>query len=107
MTDTAPALFDRLADRYDQVIPFFAAVDAAPRMAALLAADHPWIDVRLADARLPAASYDLAAGGFVIHLAAEPLQVLAGRGHTCWPSGLRRAAAGCSSWPRGRIGASR
>ena len=25
MTDTAPALFDRLADRYDQVIPFFAA----------------------------------------------------------------------------------
>jgi ubiquinone/menaquinone biosynthesis C-methylase UbiE len=23
MTDTAPALFDRLADRYDQVIPFF------------------------------------------------------------------------------------
>src|ERR1700752_4270361 len=22
MTDTAPALFDRLADRYDQVIPF-------------------------------------------------------------------------------------
>jgi hypothetical protein len=27
--------------------------------------------------------------------------------HTCWPSGLRRAAAGCSSWPRGRIGASR
>jgi hypothetical protein len=24
MTDTAPALFDRLADRYDQVIPFFA-----------------------------------------------------------------------------------
>jgi hypothetical protein len=24
MTDTAPALFNRLADRYDQVIPFFA-----------------------------------------------------------------------------------
>jgi hypothetical protein len=24
MTETAPALFDRLADRYDQVIPFFA-----------------------------------------------------------------------------------
>jgi ubiquinone/menaquinone biosynthesis C-methylase UbiE len=24
MTDTVPALFDRLADRYDQVIPFFA-----------------------------------------------------------------------------------
>jgi 2-polyprenyl-3-methyl-5-hydroxy-6-metoxy-1,4-benzoquinol methylase len=24
VTDTAPALFDRLADRYDQVVPFFA-----------------------------------------------------------------------------------
>ena len=24
MTDTAPELFDRLADRYNQVIPFFA-----------------------------------------------------------------------------------
>lgn len=26
MTDTTPALFDRLADRYDQVVPFFAEV---------------------------------------------------------------------------------
>jgi hypothetical protein len=25
VTDTTPALFDRLADRYDQIIPFFAA----------------------------------------------------------------------------------
>jgi SAM-dependent methyltransferase len=121
MTDTAPALFDRLADRYDQVIPFFAefarqlldvldpeagtrlldigsgrgaiaaaaaargcavtAVDAAPRMVSLLAAAHPEIDVRLMDAHrldLPGASYDLVTGGFVIHLVAEPLRVLAG-----------------------------
>lgn len=121
MTDTAPALFDRLADRYDQVIPFFAAfagqlldvlgpdpgtrlldigsgrgaiaaaaaargcavtaVDAAPRMVSLLAAAHPEIDVRLMDAHrldLPGACYDLATGGFVIHLVAEPPRVLAG-----------------------------
>ena len=120
MTDTAPALFDRLADRYNQVIPFFAefaaqlldvlgpgpgtrlldigsgrgaiagaasargcavtAVDAAPRMVSLLAAAHPEIDVRLMDAHrldLPDASYDLATGGFVIHLVAEPRRVLA------------------------------
>ncbi len=121
MTDTAPELFDRLADRYDQVVPFFAefagqlldvlapapgtrlldigsgrgaiaaaaaargcavtAVDAAPRMVSLLAAAHPEIDVRLMDAHrldLPGASYDLVTGGFVIHLVAEPVRVLAG-----------------------------
>jgi ubiquinone/menaquinone biosynthesis C-methylase UbiE len=121
VTDRAPALFDRLADRYDQVIPFFAefagqlldvldpdpgtrlldigsgrgaiaaaaaargcvvtAVDAAPRMVSLLAAAHPEIDVRLMDAHrldLPGASFDLVTGGFVIHLVAEPLRVLAG-----------------------------
>lgn len=121
MTDTAPAFFDRLADRYDQVIPFFAefagqlldvlgpdpgtrlldigsgrgaiaaaaaargcavtAVDAAPRMVSLLAEAHPEIDVRLMDAHrldLPAASYDLVTGGFVIHMVTEPLRVLAG-----------------------------
>jgi SAM-dependent methyltransferase len=120
MTDTTPAFFNRLADRYDQVIPFFAefagqlldvldpdpgtrlldigsgrgaiagaaaargcavtAVDAAPRMVSLLAAGHPEIDVRLMDAHrldLPAASYDLVTGGFVIHLVSEPLRVLA------------------------------
>jgi SAM-dependent methyltransferase len=118
MTDSW-TLFDRLADRYDQVIPFFAefaaqlvdvvqpspgmrlldigsgrgaiaaaaaargcavtAVDAAPRMVSHLAAAHPEIDVRLMDIHhlgLPGASYDLATGGFVIHLVADPLQVL-------------------------------
>jgi ubiquinone/menaquinone biosynthesis C-methylase UbiE len=118
MTDTWE-LFDRLADRYDQVIPFFAewagqlldvldpdpdtrlldigsgrgaiaaaaaargcavtAVDAAPRMVSLLAAAHPEIDVRLMDVHrldLPGASYDLATGGFVIHLVTEPQRVL-------------------------------
>ena len=57
------------------------AVDAAPRMVSLLAAAHPEIDVRLMDAHrldLPGACYDLATGGFVIHLVAEPLRVLAG-----------------------------
>lgn len=121
MTDPAPALFDRLADRYDQVIPFFAefasqlldvlapppgtrlldvgtgrgaigasaaargcvvtAVDAAPRMVSLLAAAHPELDVRLMDAHrldLPAASYDLATAGFMIHLVTDPLRVLTG-----------------------------
>jgi SAM-dependent methyltransferase len=120
MTDTWPALFDRLADGYDQVIPFFTefaaqlldvidpaagtrlldigsgrgaiaaaaaarrcvvtAVDAAPRMVALLVAAHPEIDVRLMDAHhldLSHGSYDLATGGFVIHLVTDPVQVLA------------------------------
>jgi SAM-dependent methyltransferase len=119
MTD-AWTLFDRLADRYDQVIPFFAefgarlldlvdpapgtrlldigsgrgaiaaaarargcvvtAVDAAPHMVSLLAAAHPEIDVRLMDVHrldLPDASYDVATGGFVIHLVADPVRVLA------------------------------
>lgn len=90
-------LFDRLAERYDQVIPFFAefaghlldVLDPEPGTRLLdigsgrgaIAADHPGIDVRLMDAHrldLPAASYDLATGGFVIHLVREPLRVLAG-----------------------------
>jgi len=118
MTDTW-ALFDRLADRYDQVIPFFAgfaaqlldvlgpspgarlldvgcgrgaiaaaaadrgcavtAVDAAPRMVSHLAAAHPEIKVRRMDIHqldLPDDTYDLATGGFVIHLVTNPMQVL-------------------------------
>jgi len=118
MADTL-ALFDRLADGYDQVIPFFAefaaqllnvvdpgpgtrlldvgsgrgaiaaaaaargcavtAVDAAPRMVSLLSGAHPDIDVRLMDIHrleLPDSSYDLATGGFVIHLVTDPAQVL-------------------------------
>ena len=55
------------------------AVDAAPRMVSLLAAAHPEIDVRLMDIHqldLPDSSYDLATGGFVIHLVDNPVQVL-------------------------------
>lgn len=120
MTNTWAALFNRLADRYDQVIPFFTAfaaqlldvidpaagtrlldigtgrgaiaaaaaargcvvtaVDAAPRMVSLVAATHPGIDVRLMDIHqlnLPDDSYDLATGGFVIHLVTNPVRVLA------------------------------
>jgi SAM-dependent methyltransferase len=56
------------------------AVDAAPRMVSLLAAAHPEINVRLMDVHqldLPGNSYDVATGGFVIHLVTEPLRVLA------------------------------
>jgi O-methyltransferase/aklanonic acid methyltransferase len=56
------------------------AVDAAPRMVALLAAAHPDMEVRRGDARaldLPDASYDLATLGFVIHIVADPPRVLA------------------------------
>lgn len=113
-------LFDRLADDYDEVIPFFAeyvmhlvevldlpagtrlldvgtgrgavalaaaargcavtAIDAAPRMVQLLAAAAPQLDARLMDAHrldLPDDSYDAAVGGFMIHLVADPAQVLA------------------------------
>jgi SAM-dependent methyltransferase len=55
------------------------AVDAAPRMVSHLAAAHPEIDVRLMDIHhldLPDSSYDLATGGFVIHLVDNPVQVL-------------------------------
>jgi ubiquinone/menaquinone biosynthesis C-methylase UbiE len=44
-----------------------------------LAAAHPEIDVRLMDIHrldLPDNSYDLATGGFVIHLVTNPVQVL-------------------------------
>jgi ubiquinone/menaquinone biosynthesis C-methylase UbiE len=117
---TTWTLFDRLADRYDQILPFFAsfaeqlignvapspgtrlldvgtgrgavasaaaargcavtAVDAAPRMVSLLSAAHPALDVRVMDIHrldLPDDSYDLATGGFVIHLVADPGRVLA------------------------------
>jgi SAM-dependent methyltransferase len=113
------ALFERVAGRFDQVIPFFAAfagqlldvvdpvpgtrlldigcgrgaiaaaaavrgcavtaVDAAPGMVSLLAVAHPEIDVRLMDVHqldLPDDSYDLATGGFVIHLVRDPVRVL-------------------------------
>ena len=114
------SLFDRLADRYDRVVPFFAdfarqlvdildsapgtrlvdigtgrgavatvaaargcvvtAIDAAPRMVALLTAEHPEIDARVMDAQdldLPEGSFDIAAGAFVIHLVDDPARVLA------------------------------
>lgn len=120
MTDASPALFDRLADRFDQVIPFFAtfaeqlldvlapapgtrvldvgcgrgaialaaaargcevtAVDAAPRMVALLAEEHPELDVREMDAHeldLPDKSYDLVTGGFVAHLVNDRSRMMA------------------------------
>jgi SAM-dependent methyltransferase len=120
MTSSAPELFDRLADRFDQVLPFFAAfgarlvdllapapgtrvldvgagrgaiaaaaeargcavtaVDAAPRMVALLAEALPGVDARVMDAHrldLPPGSYDLVTGGFVIHLVADRARVLA------------------------------
>lgn len=119
VTSPVPALFDRLADRYDQVVPFFAefaaqlldvvapvpgtrlldvgsgrgaiasaaaargcvvtAVDAAPRMVSLLSDAHPEMDARLMDAHrldLPDSSYDLATGGFVIHLVDDRARVL-------------------------------
>jgi SAM-dependent methyltransferase len=120
MAFSTPELFDRLADRFDQVIPFFAdfggqlldlldpapgsrvldvgagrgaiaaaaaargcavtAVDAAPRMVALLAEAHPGVDARVMDAHrldLPPDSYDLVTGGFVIHLVDDRVRVLA------------------------------
>ncbi|GAA0924297.1 methyltransferase domain-containing protein [Virgisporangium aurantiacum] len=56
------------------------AVDAAPRMVSLLGAAHPGIDTRVMDIHrldLPDHSYDLATGGFVIHLVTDPRRVLA------------------------------
>ncbi|GGN59992.1 SAM-dependent methyltransferase [Actinoplanes lobatus] len=130
MTDSW-ALFDRLADDYDQVVPFFAgfaarflevvgptpgsrmvdvgsgrgaiataaaargcavtAVDAAPRMASLLAAGHPEIDVRLMDVHrldLPDGCFDVATGGFVIHLVADPVRVLGELRRVLRPGGV-------------------
>src|SRR5512138_2542776 len=56
------------------------AVDAAPRMMALLSAAHPGIATRVMDLRrldLPGRSFDLATAGFVIHLVDDPHLVLA------------------------------
>jgi ubiquinone/menaquinone biosynthesis C-methylase UbiE len=129
MTDTW-ALFDRLADSYDQVVPFFSefaarlldvvgpshgtrlldvgsgrgaiaaaaaargyavtAVDAAPRMVSHLAAAHPEIDVRRMDIHhldLPGDSYDVATGGFVLHLVTDPVRVLAELRRVLRPAG--------------------
>jgi len=110
-------LFDRLADRYDQIIPFFATfgeqlidlLDPAPgtrlldigtgRGAIAAAAqargcqvtatdpsramiehlDIPGVDARVMDAHhldLPGHSYDLATGGFMIHVVDDPEHVL-------------------------------
>ena len=113
------ALFDRLADQFDTVVPFFAefaaemvtvldpppgtrlldlgtgrgavavvaaargcvvtAVDAAPTMVRLLAAEHPDLDTRVMDIQtldLPDAGFDLATAAFVIHLVDDPAKVL-------------------------------
>jgi SAM-dependent methyltransferase len=107
--------FDKVADSYDQVIPFFAsfaretvaaltlppdaqvldlaagrgalsrelagragrlvAVDAAPRMAELLARDFPDIESHRMDAAalgFPDATFDLVVAGFVLHIMADP-----------------------------------
>ncbi len=56
------------------------AVDAAPTMIELLAAAHPEIDARVMDAHhldLPDDAYDIATGGFMIHLVSDPAQVIA------------------------------
>lgn len=123
-------LFDRLADRYDQVVPFFAgfaeqavevldppvgtrmldigagrgaiaiaaasrgcvvtAVDAAPRMVDRLKATAPEIDARTMDAHsleLPDDAYDVAIGGFVIHLVSDSAVVLSEARRVVRPGG--------------------
>jgi ubiquinone/menaquinone biosynthesis C-methylase UbiE len=126
-------LFDRLADRYDEVVPFFTAfavrlvdlldpppgtrlldvgsgrsaivaaavargctvtaVDAAPRMVELLAAAHPGVDARVMDIHtlgLPDGGYDVATGGFVIHLVTIPHGCLPSCAGSCAPAGRWR-----------------
>jgi ubiquinone/menaquinone biosynthesis C-methylase UbiE len=129
VTDTWE-IFDRLAERYDTVIPFFrgfadqlvelldpppgtrlldvgcgrgalavpaaargctvTAIDRAPRMVKLLAAEHPELDVRVMDAHhldLPDASYDIVTCGFMIHIVPDPARVLAEMRRVVRPGG--------------------
>jgi len=113
------SLFDRLADQYDEALPFFAtfgamlmdrldpapgsrlldigsgrgalvapalargcvvtATEPSPRMVDRLRVSYPGVDVRCLDAcalDLPDASFDLATGGFVIHIVADTAKAL-------------------------------
>lgn len=115
MNESSWRLFDRVADDYDEVIPFFAAhgatimevldpqpgcrfldlgagvgaltgpaldrgcmvtaVDAAPAMVDRLAASYPAAAAYVMDAQslaFPAASFDLVAAAFVIHILDDP-----------------------------------
>jgi SAM-dependent methyltransferase len=65
------------------------AVDAAPRMVALLAAAHPHLDARVMDACAMelSASYDLATASFVLHIVDRPDRMLAGIRRALRPGG--------------------
>lgn len=119
-TSPVVAYFDGVADRYDQVLPFFAsfarqvaesvplppdaqvldlaagrgalsaelagragrmvAVDAAPRMAELLARDLPAVETHVMDAAalgFPDATFDLVVAGFVVHIMSDPAAAVA------------------------------
>ena len=56
------------------------AIDAAPRMAELLARDFPAVEARVMDAArldFTDAAFDLVVSGFVVHILPDPLQVAA------------------------------
>jgi SAM-dependent methyltransferase len=124
------AVYERVADRYDTVIPFFrefavglldlldpppgtrlldvgagrgaiarvaadrgcavTAIDAAARMVELLFTADPRVDARVMDAHvldLPADRYDLATGGFMIHMVDDAVKVLAELNRVLRPGG--------------------
>ncbi|HEY0935933.1 MAG TPA: methyltransferase domain-containing protein [Trebonia sp.] len=70
------ALSRELAGRAGRMV----AVDAAPRMAALLARDLPAVATHVMDAAalgLPDASFDLVVAGFVLHIMSDPVAAVA------------------------------
>jgi ubiquinone/menaquinone biosynthesis C-methylase UbiE len=81
------------------------AIDPAPRMTALLAAARPDVDARVMDAHaldLPDASYDVATGGFMIHIVEDPERVLAELRRVVRPGGTVAFTLPCDIDDAGR-----
>jgi ubiquinone/menaquinone biosynthesis C-methylase UbiE len=80
------ALSRELAGRAGRIV----AVDAAPRMAELLARDLPGVETHLMDAAalgFPDATFDLVVAGFVVHILPDPVAAVAEVKRVLWPGG--------------------
>jgi ubiquinone/menaquinone biosynthesis C-methylase UbiE len=98
------ALSRELVGRAGRVV----AVDAAPRMAELLARDLPAVETRVMDAAsldFPDATFDLVVAGFVVHILPDPVAAVAEVRRVLRPGGQLaftipgRADGSLDPWP--------